>query len=80
MLIPKSLLEPLPATMAHLDELLDEALKDTFQQAILSPSMLRLNRLSTKHPDPQRAKSENTVKTNRRQEIRCCNEEAIGAN
>jgi hypothetical protein len=30
MLIPKSLLEPLPAAMAHLDELLDEALKDTF--------------------------------------------------
>jgi hypothetical protein len=30
MLIPKSLLEPLPAAMAHLDELLDEALKHTF--------------------------------------------------
>ena len=30
MLIPKNLREPLPAAMAHLDELLDEALKDTF--------------------------------------------------
>jgi len=30
MLIPKNLREPHPAAMAHLDELLDEALKDTF--------------------------------------------------
>ena len=30
MLIPKNLREPHPAAMAHLDELLDEASKDTF--------------------------------------------------
>ena len=30
MLLPKNLREPHPAAMAHLDELLDEALKDTF--------------------------------------------------
>ena len=30
MFIPKNLREPHPAAMAHLDELLDEALKDTF--------------------------------------------------
>jgi hypothetical protein len=29
-LTPKRLHQPLPAAMAHLDELLDEALKDTF--------------------------------------------------
>ena len=46
MLTPKNTQKPRPAAIAHLDELLDEALKETFPASIQSQSILSLNQPS----------------------------------
>jgi hypothetical protein len=43
MFTPKNSQKSLPAAIAHENDLLDEALKETFPAAIRSPSMLTLN-------------------------------------
>ena len=46
MFTPKNTQKSRPAAIAHLDELLDEALKETFPASIQSQSILSLNQPS----------------------------------
>jgi hypothetical protein len=48
MIAPKNPQKSSSAAMAHMNDLLDEALKQRFRPAIRSPSMLSLNHRSTK--------------------------------